>query len=748
MRVALLTGIFPPDVGGPATHASDLAAAFEAAGHRVHVVAATDKPDLVSTADVTRFPRRWSWPRRQAAIALWLRRHRRDYDVVYATGLHLAATLGGRLARRPVVVKIVGDPAWERGRRLELTGSDFEGFQEESSRSPRLRLMQKTRDWTVGSAAAVVVPSEYLKGIVSGWADREIRVIHNGVVLPPELRAAPEAPGEERVALYVGRLVPHKRIDILIEAIAAAPGFRLQIVGEGPDLDRLETCVADQDVEDRVEFLGALDHDEVMKRMLGADVLVSASAYEGLPHVAIEAMACGLPVITTPVGGMVEVVVDGDNGRLIHDATPQSFATALRELIEAPERLVALRNGAAARSTDWRFEATASKVEELLQLVLGTTKPRAVFLAKTSLPRPLRPDQVDKIAILRRHLDPVLIGVGPPRRGWEEGAHVVVSRPLRPAALGGVLFYLRAPWTALRYSRGYRSAIVCQSPLEGAGAIIATRLRRRRHRPAVIVEVHGDWRTAGRLYGHPSRKLVAPVADAVSAWAVRRADLVRVIGDYTQNLVNEIGYGGPVIRYTAFSDFSTFMRPVVDPPDSPRVAFVGVLEPYKGIDVLIEAWAEVVRRIPGARLTVVGDGPMRPRLEKRIGELGISESVDLRGRIPRAEIADVFDSAAAAVLPSRSEGLGLVVLEAMARARPVVASNVGGIPEMVEHERTGLLVPPHDEKGLAAALIRTLEDPTRAREMGALARDAVTTRDPARDFAEGVRAMATWIGSR
>jgi hypothetical protein len=126
---------------------------------------ANRRPGLV------RFPRRWPWRVRLAAVMAWLVTNRKWYEVVYATGLQPAPVAGARLARRPVVVKVVGDVAWERGRRLDLTGYDFDQFQEEPGGSARMRAMMWVQNWSLRYATAIMTPSEDLARGVEGWLD-------------------------------------------------------------------------------------------------------------------------------------------------------------------------------------------------------------------------------------------------------------------------------------------------------------------------------------------------------------------------------------------------------------------------------------------------------------------------------------------------------------------------------------------------------------------------------------------------
>ena len=131
-------------------------------------------------------------------------------------------------------------------------------------------------------------------------------------------------------------------------------------------------------------------------------------------------------------------------------------------------------------------------------------------------------------------------------------------------------------------------------------------------------------------------------------------------------------------------------------PGSQIVGVVARLEPEKGHPTLLEAWPLVLRAVPDAYLLIVGEGSRRDALEAQARELRIAHRVVFTGR--RDDVPAVTAALDVAVLPSYREAQGLVILEAMALSRPVVASNVGGIPEMIEDGVTGLLVPPHDAR--------------------------------------------------
>ena len=161
-------------------------------------------------------------------------------------------------------------------------------------------------------------------------------------------------------------------------------------------------------------------------------------------------------------------------------------------------------------------------------------------------------------------------------------------------------------------------------------------------------------------------------------------------------------------------------------PGSQIVGVVARLEPEKGHPTLIEAWPLVLRACPDAYLLIVGEGSRRDALEAQARALRVAHRVVFTGR--RDDVPAVTAALDVAVLPSYREAQGLTVLEAMALSRPVVASNVGGIPEMIEDGVTGLLVPPRDPEALAAAIVRLLRDHPFADLLGRAGHDLVHER--------------------
>ncbi len=171
-------------------------------------------------------------------------------------------------------------------------------------------------------------------------------------------------------------------------------------------------------------------------------------------------------------------------------------------------------------------------------------------------------------------------------------------------------------------------------------------------------------------------------------------------------------------------------------PDVPLVAIIGRLHPVKGHRLYLQAAAEILKNRPEIRFVVVGCGPEKDRLEEQAGELGISGSVLFTGFVDN--VAEVLPDLNILVIPSLWEGFGLTALEAMVAGVPVVATSVGGLPEVVEHGSTGLLVPPGDGAALARGINWMLDHPNEALEMAESARTVVGEK-----FTAGVMARKT-----
>jgi glycosyltransferase involved in cell wall biosynthesis len=370
-------------------------------------------------------------------------------------------------------------------------------------------------------------------------------------------------------------------------------------------------------------------------------------------------------------------------------------------------------------------------------------KPRVLFVGRTRYRLPLDPGLRKKWDALARDLDVRVLGSAAPGSATKDATFTLVP-PLRPRALDGAWFHLSLPGRVARELRRFRpDAVVAQSAYEAAAVRIARALTRSRAR--IVLDVHADWRTSTRLYGSPLRRALAPLGDRVARSALSGADGVRTISAYTTDLVREHGVE-PAGVFPAFMDLEPFTRPVRPLPERPAALFVGVLERYKNVDGLAEAWRRAAPTVPDATLHVVGSGTLTDVVERLVSER--PAAVRWSPALPAGEVADALDDAWTLVLPSRSEGLGRVVIEAFCRGRPVVGSAVGGIPDLVVDGVNGLLVPPGDTVALADALVRVLTDrPLAERLAEGARRSAEPWLQTPEEYAERVRLLVEHVAA-
>ena len=219
-------------------------------------------------------------PRMLTALG-WIVRNRGRFDVIYVTGLGPVAVAGGRCTRLPVVLKIVGDPAWERSVRRGLTDEDFDRFQVTSDGGLVVRAMREIRNWSARDATRVITPSPHLADVVKRWADRDdVAVIPNGV-RSFTFSARDGSRGSGLQLVFVGRLVGHKNVDVLIEAVARTPASRLVVIGDGPEFGVLTKLVEQLGATERIVLTGALPHAAAMEQLALGDAARSRQWVRG-----------------------------------------------------------------------------------------------------------------------------------------------------------------------------------------------------------------------------------------------------------------------------------------------------------------------------------------------------------------------------------------------------------------------------------------------------------------------------------
>ena len=258
------------------------------------------------------------------------------------------------------------------------------------------------------------------------------------------------------------------------------------------------------------------------------------------------------------------------------------------------------------------------------------------------------------------------------------------------------------------------SIVVAQSPFEGAIAAIAKMLAGLfGRRPQLIIENHNNFEEDLFLQRSiPLKGLYRTLMLVSARYAFRHADAIRVISSSTAERARHYAPQLPQVRFMTFSDTDVFQRmertiPVEEAVD---IVYAGVLIPRKGVHHLLNAFAELNH--PRAQLHLVGaadNAAYAAALRVQAADLGVSNRVHFAGAVSQRELASYFASARVMVLPSLSEGLGRVVVEAMLLGTPVIGSRVGGIPDMIRDGENGFLVEAGNEAELTVALRRIYE---------------------------------------
>ncbi len=371
MRLLITTGIFPPDIGGPATFVPRIASALRERGHAVTVLTLADRLQAKMPSSwpypVLRLPRGMPLPVRLPWASAQIAAAARRSDAIFANGLFEETAAGALLARRRWAAKIVGDGVWERARNRGWTALDLDSFQ--ATHPARVRLHRLARRLALRRATHVVVPSRFLARLVERWGVRlgRIQVIPNAVdpLPPPDRATAKRRLGlGEVVVLSVGRLVSLKRVDGLIMASVGQP-WEVVVVGDGPERRRLEEMAAS--VGRQVRFTGALGRAQLEDYYGAADLVVLNSIHEGLPHVALEAMAAGVPVIAAAAGGIPEVVMPGRSGVLVPPGDDRALRTAITVLLADAGRRARLVEGGREMAAHFTWSALLERLIPLLE---------------------------------------------------------------------------------------------------------------------------------------------------------------------------------------------------------------------------------------------------------------------------------------------------------------------------------------------------------------------------------------------
>lgn len=319
MNILITVGIFPPDIGGPASFVPKISNFLVENGHNVKIICLSEVGNnhIEDNLDVIRIRRSNSLPIRWLKTIYQIVKNGRNSDLIFVNGLGVESAIAALMLKKKLIRKIVGDPVWERAYNQKKTIESFDEFQN-NKHSFLIEVQKLLRNWSVNSAEVVITPSDHLKNFVSELGfNNEILKINNGVDITDIKRT--NVHKADINLLIISRLVIQKNINIVIEAMELLDNknVKLSIIGEGGEFNKLEGVIHELNLQNRVQLLGKIDNNKISQFLLTADIFIQASDYEGLPHSVLEAINYEIPILSTEVGGCKDLLNDGERGFII-----------------------------------------------------------------------------------------------------------------------------------------------------------------------------------------------------------------------------------------------------------------------------------------------------------------------------------------------------------------------------------------------------------------------------------------------
>lgn len=357
MKVLIATGLYPPEIGGPATYTALLERELPEYDHSVVVVAFRESRHLPPGI-------------RHVHYAFRLMKRAKGVDLFFAQDVFsvgLPALIVARLMRKIFFVRVPGDYAWEQStQRFGVTESidEFQG----KRHSWRVRFLQSVQTLVTKYADMIITPSDYFNRLVVGWGvdAKKVKTIYNGVDITIPVYTPVQKPAS-LVMLSAGRLVSWKGFETLITMMKELPYWHLVILGDGPDHQKLETLIKEAGVKERVHLLGKVSREEVFAWCKAADVFVLNTHFESFSFQIVEAMVAGVPIITTNIGSLPELITAPSEGILLAPDDMAAFAGAIKSVVTDKSAWQNRTAKAEMKAKKFSIDATVQELNALLK---------------------------------------------------------------------------------------------------------------------------------------------------------------------------------------------------------------------------------------------------------------------------------------------------------------------------------------------------------------------------------------------
>ena len=558
----------------------------------------------------------------------------------------------------------------------------------------------------------------------NGIPDEKIALIPNGLSDQLFVRTAPAmrvAPGTVHIGMIARMNSRSKNHRTFLKAAARLvsrfPNLKFLLVGDGPLRSELEQFAIQLGIASRVIFLG--DRRDIPEILASMDISVVPSESESQSNAVLESMAAGIAVVATNVGGTPELITDGESGLLVPPGREEELAEAIETFVTQPQFRAACANrGKEIAAKGFSLASVAQRYELLYEGLLSRPKNEDQNCPTRQFPTRGVPGKTIHISIIgpsERYVGGQSVQLNTLLQKWrgesEIEARFIAVDPEPPPLLkwvNGVPILrtlVREPlyWNSLRkelgdseiihvFSASYWSFLLAPAP-----AYWAARSRGKR----VLIHYH-----SGEAPDHLRRSRIA-------RRILKAADCVVVPSGYLSSEVKKFGIQTKVIpNIVDTSQFSFRLRD----PLRPHVICSRGFHPYYAIADVIRAFGSIQKQYPAAVLYLLGSGPDEHRIRELAASLGLL-NVEFTGPIPHSRIDTYYDRADVFVNASRLDNMPVSILEAFAPGTPVVTTAAGGIPWLVEHERTGLMCEPGNWEVLAKHILRLLHEPGLATQL-------------------------------
>jgi glycosyltransferase involved in cell wall biosynthesis len=294
----------------------------------------------------------------------------RKADVVYSIAILGRTTAAATLAGTPHVIKLTTDPVFERSLHWRLTDADLATFQQREGIV--IDALRRVRNAALGRASRVLLASRALHDLAIAWGvpEEKTELVPNPIAAPERLSANGDVRREHGIegplVVYAGRLVPQKSVDVALEAVHRNPDATVLIAGEGPERDALERYARGIGLNGQARFLGPQPRQTVFELLRAADAAILSSSWENFPHVAVESLSVGTPVLATAAGGVPEIVRDAWNGLLVPVGDGEALGGALGRFLDDDALRGRLRANAAGSVAAYAPDRVLQRLEQIL----------------------------------------------------------------------------------------------------------------------------------------------------------------------------------------------------------------------------------------------------------------------------------------------------------------------------------------------------------------------------------------------